>query len=307
MKLLRGFDDAAGYRGGCLAIGNFDGVHRGHQQMFAALARLASERNVPSVVLTFEPHPIDILRPQQAPPRITTSEHKAELIEQCGIDFLLMYQTDLRLLNLSPQDFFDAVVLGEIAASGVVEGPNFFFGRNRAGNIKVLESLCAQAELTLDVVPPIYVGTQMVSSSVIRQLLLDGDFDQANDLLGHRYCVRGTVTEGEARGRTLGFPTANITHIPTVLPRDGVYAGVVNHAGRAWPTAINLGPNPTFKERRRKFEAHLIGFDGDLYGQELEVELIRRLRDTQPFPNVEALKAQLQQDVCAVSEIVNQN
>ena len=163
------------------------------------------------------------------------------------------------------------------------------------------------AELTLDVVPPVFVGTQMVSSSIIRALLLDGDFDQANDLLGHRYCVRGMVSEGAARGRTIGFPTANITHIATVQPRDGVYAGVVNHAGRAWPTAINLGPNPTFGDKRRKFEAHLIGFDGDLYGQEIEVELIRRLRDTQPFPNVEALKAQLQQDIRAVTEIVNQN
>ncbi len=306
MKLLRSFDDNAGYRGGVLAIGNFDGVHCGHQRMFATLTRIARERNVPSVVLTFEPHPIEILRPQEAPPRLTTTEQKAELIEQCGVDVLIVYQTDLRLLNLSADDFFRTVVMGELAASGLVEGPNFFFGRNRTGTIKVLEQLCQREKLTLDIVPPVFVGAQMVSSSAVREAVVTGDVEVANDLLGHPYSVRGLVVKGAVRGRTLGFPTANVTHIATVLPRDGVYAGRVSHNGQDWPAAINLGPNPTFGERRRKFEAHLIGFTGDLYDQSIDIELIGRLRDTRPFSNVDDLKAQLHDDVRRAIEIVRE-
>jgi riboflavin kinase/FMN adenylyltransferase len=305
MKLLAGFEGCSEYRGGMLSIGNFDGVHRGHQQMFASLVSHARELDVPAIVLTFDPHPIEILRPGEVPPRLTTNERKIELIEQCGVDVLITYPTDLRLLNLSPQDFFEAVVLGELDARGLVEGPNFFFGRNRAGDVKVLHQLCQQFGRLLDVVPPVFVGTQMVSSSTVRALIVEGDVTQANDLLGHRYGLRGLVTKGAVRGRTLGFPTANVTHVATVLPRDGVYAGVAYHAGESWPAAINLGPNPTFGERRRKLETHLLGFTGDLYDQMLDIEFVSRLRDTQTFPNVDALKAQLAGDIRHVRQIVS--
>lgn len=305
MKLLAGFEGCSEYRGGMLSIGNFDGVHRGHQQMFASLVSHARELDVPAIVLTFDPHPIEILRPGEVPPRLTTNERKIELIEQCGVDVLITYPTDLRLLNLSPQDFFEAVVLGELDARGLVEGPNFFFGRNRAGDVEVLHQLCQQFGRMLDVVPPVFVGTQMVSSSTVRALIVEGDVTQANDLLGHRYGLRGLVTKGAVRGRTLGFPTANVTHVATVLPRDGVYAGVAYHAGESWPAAINLGPNPTFGERRRKLEAHLLGFTGDLYDQMLDIEFVSRLRDTQTFPNVDALKAQLADDIRHVRQIVS--
>lgn len=305
MKLLAGFEGCSEYRGGMLSIGNFDGVHRGHQQMFASLVSHARELDVPAIVLTFDPHPIEILRPGEVPPRLTTNERKIELIEQCGVDVLITYPTDLRLLNLSPQDFFEAVVLGELDARGLVEGPNFFFGRNRAGDVKVLHQLCQQFGRLLDVVPPVFVGTQMVSSSTVRALIVEGDVTQANDLLGHRYGLRGLVTKGAVRGRTLGFPTANVTHVATVLPRDGVYAGLAYHAGESWPAAINLGPNPTFGERRRKLEAHLLGFTGDLYDQMLDIEFVSRLRDTQTFPNVDALKAQLADDIRHVRQIVS--
>lgn len=297
MKLLSGFEGSNDFRGCMMSIGNFDGVHRGHQHMFACLVRRAREFSVPSVVLTFDPHPIEILRPEQAPPRLTTRERKQELIEQCGIDALIVYATDLRLLNLSPSDFFDAVVVQELDARGLVEGPNFFFGRNRTGDVKILEELCVGAGRLLEVVPPNYVGTQMVSSSCIRSLILEGDVAQANDLLGYRYGIHGTVVKGAARGRTLGFPTANVTHVSTVLPRDGVYAGIAYHDGSSWQAAINLGPNPTFGERRRKLEVHLLDFQGDLYDQKLDIEFVARLRDTQSFPNVDALKAQLQDDI----------
>lgn len=303
MKVLRGFDECSECRGCMLSIGNFDGVHRGHQQMFASLVRQAREQSVPAVVLTFDPHPIEVLRPEQSPPRLTTADDKALLIGQCGVDYLIVYATDLRMLNLGPRDFFEAVVIGELDARGLVEGPNFFFGRNRAGNVQTLQELCQLADRTLEVVPPVFVGTQMVSSSTIRTLILNGQVTEASDLLGHRYSVRGLVSKGAVRGRTLGFPTANVTYVATVLPKDGVYAGVAHHGDGSWAAAINLGPNPTFGERRRKLEVHLLDFNGDLYDQTLEVEFVARIRDTTTFPNVDALKAQLADDVRKVREI----
>jgi riboflavin kinase / FMN adenylyltransferase len=307
MELLRGFDSLDAFRGSFLSIGNFDGVHRGHQQMFACLVRHAREHNVPSCVFTFEPHPIQLLRPEHCPPALTSLEQKAELIEACGVDCMVVYSTDLRLLNLSAEDFFQSVVLGEFDAIGMVEGPNFFFGRNRSGTIKQLTDFCKAADIELDAVPPVFVGTQMVSSSVIRSLLLDGEVEEASDLLGHRYRVAGRVSKGSERGRTIGFPTANLSQVVTVLPLDGVYSGVAWHNGRNWPAAINLGPNPTFGERRRKLEVHLIGFEGDLYDQPLQVEFATRIRETMEFPDVEALKTQLEQDVQQALAVVTRN
>lgn len=307
MKLLRGFDSLEPYRGGYLSIGNFDGVHRGHQQMFACLVRHAREHNVPSCVFTFEPHPIQLLRPEQVPPALTSLEQKAELIEACGVDCMVVYPTDLRLLNLSPEEFFQAVVLGEFNATGLVEGPNFFFGRNRSGTIAQLTDFCTAADIELDVVPPVFVGTRMVSSSVIRSLLLDGDVEEAGDLLGHRYRIAGRVIRGAERGRTIGFPTANLGQLVTVLPLDGVYSAIAIHDGKSWPAAINLGPNPTFGERRRKLEVHLIGFEENLYDQPLQVEFVSRLRDTQEFADLSALKVQLEQDIQEALAVVTRN
>ena len=297
LKLLRGFDPNAGYQNGFLSIGNFDGVHRGHQQMMACLVRHAQKLSVPSVVFTFDPHPIQLLRPYECPPSLTSFDQKAELIEACGVDFLVVYATDLRLLNLSAEEFFASVVLDDFKARGLVEGPNFFFGRDRAGNSEVLKTLCNGAGIGLDVVPPVFVGASMVSSSVVRRLLVEGDVAQANDLLGHHYRVVGRVSHGSERGAKIGFPTANLTHVVTVLPRDGVYAGIVYHDGQRYAAAVNLGPNPTFGEKRRKIEAHLLDFDGDLYGESLELEFVTRLRDTLTFPNAEMLSRQLKQDV----------
>jgi riboflavin kinase/FMN adenylyltransferase len=307
MELLRGLDSLDAFRGGFLSIGNFDGVHRGHQQMFASLVRHAKDRNVPSCVFTFEPHPIQLLRPEHVPPALTSLEQKSELIAACGVDCMVVYPTDLRLLNLSAEDFFQSVVLGEFDALGMVEGPNFFFGRNRSGTVEHLAGFCKAAAIELDAVPPVFVGTQMVSSSVIRGLLVDGEVEEASDLLGHRYRVAGQVAKGAERGRTIGFPTANLAQVVTVLPLDGVYAGVAFNNGRSWPAAINLGPNPTFGERRRKLEVHLIGFEGDLYDQPMQVEFASRIRDTQEFPDVTALKAQLEQDVQQALAVVTGN
>jgi riboflavin kinase / FMN adenylyltransferase len=297
MIVLRGLAEAPKCRNGVVAIGNFDGVHRGHKDIFALLKARAAAKAAPSVVMTFDPHPISVLRPGQTPPPLTTIEHKIALIGACGVDFLIVYPTDRELLSLSPRQFFDTIIVERLAAIGLVEGPNFFFGHDRAGSIETLAGFCAGVGIELQVAPPVLVGQRLVSSSEIRRLLQAGSVREAAQLLGYRYRVDGIVGTGAKRGRTIGFPTANVEQVRTLLPADGVYAGRVR-AGENWhAAAINLGSNPTFAEVQRKLEAHLIDFSGDLYDQPLAVEFIDRLRETRPFASPQALSAQLQQDV----------
>ncbi len=304
MKLLRGFEQPDAYRGGVVSIGNYDGVHRGHQAMVAALVRLARERGVPAVVFTFDPSPIQLLRPEHTPPSLSTLDRKAELLERCGVDCVIAYPTDLELLRLTPEEFFQKVVVGELQASGLVEGPNFFFGRDRAGNVGRLAELCRQHGLLFEVVPPVVVAGEMVSSSRIRRLIAAGELNLAVELLGHPYRLRGRVGRGAGRGRTLGFPTANLEQIPTLVPGEGVYAGVARVGEQTFVAAVHRGPNPTFADHVQKLEVHLDGFDGDLVGQELELDLLRRLRDIRSFESVEALKRQLRADVEAARRVV---
>ncbi len=308
MKLFHGFndaspDDAAAYRGGFVTIGNFDGVHLGHQSMIALLVQRAREANVPAVVLTFEPHPINLLRPEHTPPSLSTLARKIELLCKCGVDCVIAYPTDMELLKLSPHKFFETIIRQNLSARGLVEGPNFFFGRNRAGSIDTLRDLCESTGLTLDIVPSMSIGDRMVSSSVIRSLISDGKIAEAIELLGHPYQVIGEVVSGAGRGQTIGFPTANLSGIETLLPPDGVYAAVSVVDGQQFPAAVNLGANPTFGETARKLEVHLVGFDDDLYGQTLHVDFLARLRDTSSFPNADALKQQLRLDIEEVQQV----
>ncbi len=297
MTLLHGFEPSAPYRGGYVAIGNFDGVHRGHQRMIATLTGHAKADNVPAVVLTFDPHPIELLRPGQVPPRLSTIRRKAELLTRYGVDVVIAYPTDQELLSLSPKDFFSRIVETELDASGLVEGPNFFFGRDRAGNVDTLRELCEASGRKLDIVEPFLEDDAMVSSSRIRRLLVDGEVAEAVELLGHPYQMEGRVVAGAGRGRTLGWPTANLAEIETLFPADGVYAGIMKLDSESYPAAIHLGSNPTFQESTRKLEVHLIGFQGDLYDRKLAVDLIGRVRGTQTFSDANALREQLEKDI----------
>ena len=305
MHVQRGFQQPDQYHGGWITIGNFDGVHRGHQSMLAKLVQQAHAARTPAVVLTFDPHPIALLRPQQTPPALSLLDHKLELFEQHGIDTVVIYPTDRALLQLTPDEFFQTIVLGELNAVGLVEGPNFFFGHHRAGNVGTLKTLCEFAGRTLEVVPAVIVNGRMISSSEVRSRIAGGQMAEAVEMLGHPYRVRGLVSPGSARGRTIGFPTANLEGITTLLPPDGVYAGRCTINGSVYPAAINLGPNPTFGEASRKFEAHLLGFAGDLYGQTLNVDFLARVRDVVRFESSDVLKQQLNQDLETVRALAN--
>ncbi len=304
MPLLRGLDEIADFRGGVVSIGNFDGVHLGHREIVRTLVDRARERGCPAVVLTFDPHPIRLLRPEAEPPSLNTLERKAELLTDVGVDAVVAYPTDRALLSLTPEWFFEQIVREKLDAAGLVEGPNFYFGKDRAGDVDTLRELADAAGITVDVVEPLQAGDAFVSSSRIRAAIADGRLQEAVGLLGHPYRLTGTVGRGAGRGRGLGTPTANLTEVATLLPAHGVYAGTAVVDGTRHAAAVNVGPNPTFGDEATKIEAHLVGFAGDLYGRVLDLDLHTRLRDVRSFESADELRSQIAEDVRRAVEAV---
>jgi riboflavin kinase/FMN adenylyltransferase len=284
-------------REGAVTVGNFDGVHRGHAALLAELRRQARAVNGPAVALTFDPHPLELLRPGQSPPQLTTPEDRARLLHELGADHVLVLRVTREMLALRAAEFFAQVIQERLHTRALVEGTNFGFGRGREGNVQTLAQLCKPAGIHLTVVPPVILDGVEVSSSQVRSALSAGAVRDAASLLGRPYRLPGRVGAGESRGRKLGFPTANLEQARTLIPGDGVYAVRVPHQGQFWAAAANIGPNPTFGENARKIEVHLIGFQGDLYGQPLAVDFMERLRDTRPFRGVAELIEQLQRDI----------
>jgi riboflavin kinase / FMN adenylyltransferase len=298
VKLLREVDALPStVRGGAVAVGNFDGVHRGHARIVERLREQATRVGGPAVVFTFDPHPVRLLRPEHAPPPLTWTDRKANLLEQLGVDAVIAYPTDEALLALSAREFFDRILRELLDARALVEGTNFCFGHDRAGTIDMLRRFAAEASLTLEAVEPITLDGDVVSSSRVRRLIAAGQIDDARRLLTRPYRIRGMVTHGAGRGAKIGFPTANVDAVDTLLPGPGVYAGRAIGGGNIWPAAINVGPNPTFGEQAMKVEAHLVGFHGNLYGAPLELDFVARLRDVRTFAGVAELKEQLHRDV----------
>ncbi len=307
MQLLRSLENLpSACRGGAVAIGNFDGVHRGHARIVEQLLANAREVGGPAVVFTFDPPPAMVLRPEAAPQPLTWIDRKAELLAALGVDAMIAYPTDEALLALSAEEFFERIVLDQLAARAMVEGPNFAFGRGRQGTIELLQALTADAQVRLDVVAPIWDSGEIVSSSRVRKLVANGNVEEAGRLLTAPYRIRGLVSHGAGRGAKIGFPTANLAGVDTLLPAQGVYAGTVDRDQRRIAAAINVGPNPTFGEQAVKIEVHLVDFSGPLYGQTLEVDFLVRLRDIRPFADVAALKTQLAEDVAAAKRIAAQ-
>jgi riboflavin kinase/FMN adenylyltransferase len=294
----------AGCRGGAVSVGNFDGVHLGHLALLRELRRQAGAVGGPAVALTFDPHPLQLLRPDSYPPPLTTIAERARLIETHGAEHVVLLRTTHDLLRLTAEEFFRRVLRDRFDVRAMAEGNNFGFGRDRGGNVSTLAELCRADGVSLVIVPPVEVGGEPVSSSRVRSALQRGAVREAADCLGRPYRLTGTVGTGRRRGATLGFPTANLERAETLIPGNGVYAVRAEASGASWPGAANVGPNPTFGEDARKVEVHLIGFRGDLYGQELTVDFLERLRDTRPFGSVDELIAQLRADVERAAQVV---
>jgi riboflavin kinase / FMN adenylyltransferase len=294
------------FRNGAVTIGNFDGVHRGHVRLIERLKALADEIDGPAVVFTFDPHPARLLHPEAAPLPLIWTEHKAQILGKLAVDAVLVFPTSRSFLELTPRGFFDHVIRDTLGARAMVEGPNFFFGHNRSGNVETLREYCAAAAMRFEVVPPVEIDGQIVSSSRIRQMLLEGRVEEAAAMLGRPHRLRGTVVRGAGRGRQLGFPTANLGHCQTLAPAAGIYAGLTRIGTEAHPAAISVGGNPTFGENALKIEAFLLDFCGDLYDRPLEVDFLARLRAMRKFPSPEALIEQMGLDVEAVRRVVQE-
>ena len=312
MELFRKLDSfPQSLRHGALTIGNFDGVHRGHAQVIKRLKHHADQLGTAAIVFTFDPHPVGVLAPHQAPVPLTWTDRKASLLSELGVDIVIAYPTDRALLSLTCDEFFQQIIVDQIGAKAMVEGPNFFFGKDRGGDVDVLTDLCEKNKMTLEVMAPVSDGQnsemQLISSSRIRASVGEGDVSTAAAMLTRPYRIRGVVTHGMARGAQLGFPTANLDAIDTLVPGKGVYAGRTWIDQRSHWSAIHIGPNPTFGENCLKVESHILDFDGSLYGQAIEVDFISRLRDILNFGSRDQLQQQLQKDIAQTRRISEQH
>jgi len=305
VKLLRNLDQVTDQlRGGAVSIGNFDGVHLGHARIIKKLIKRSKQVEGSSIVFTFEPHPVRILRPHQAPPSLTSIERKKELLEELGVDVMIAFPTDENFLQLSSHDFFEQILLKNLNAKAIVEGPNFFFGHDRLGNVDVMGQFCAAVNIQFEVVEPFVYNGQIVSSSRIRRAIASGNVADAAAMLTRPYRIHGTVVPGARRGAKLGFPTANIDKIDTIMPGPGIYAGQAIVENKSLPAAINIGPCPTFDENTHRIESHILDFDDDIYGANLRVDLLEQLREIKKFDNVDKMTEQLKLDVQRTREVL---
>jgi riboflavin kinase / FMN adenylyltransferase len=284
--------------GATVTVGSFDGVHLGHQAVLREIDRRARAAGRASVLVTFDPHPLEVVNPDAAPPLLTTGPERLEILALSPLDYVVLLRFDRYLAGLTPEGFVREVLLERCAVRELVIGHDHGFGRGRSGDVETLRRLGAIHGFEVDVVDPVDFGGQPVSSSRIRRAVAGGDLASAAAMLGRPYGVVGRVAQGERRGRLLGVPTINLSELSPrkLLPPDGVYAVRVEWRGGGAGGMMNQGPRPTFQDGRRMLEAHLFGFDGDLYGEWVRIEWVKRLRDIERFDSVEHLLKQLQHD-----------
>jgi len=280
-----------------LALGNFDGVHRGHRKILDRVKRVASERGGAAIVMTFDPHPPRVVRPDKAPPLLMTTAQRLESIAATGVHGAAIVRFTLELSRWTPEAFVQAVLVDWLRVAEVWVGANFLFGHDRAGNFTLLRALGSRYGFNTEKIDPVRYKDFVVSSTRIRRLLGEGRVDEAGALLGHQYYVDGTVVEGDRRGRTIGFPTANLQTENELLPPHGVYATTSTIGGVVRPSVTNVGVRPTVdRSGRTQVETHLFNFDQNLYGQRIRVGFVQRIRDERAFESVDALRAQIGAD-----------
>jgi riboflavin kinase/FMN adenylyltransferase len=282
-----------------LAIGVFDGVHRGHQAVISTSADHARAANGTPVVLTFDPHPEKVLRPERAPHLLTATQHKIALIRDLGVGNLLIINFDKQFAATEPEDFVAALVAHSKPLREICVGHEWSFGKNRRGNLELLKKLGAKSNFDVVGIPPVKISKAVVSSTAIRQAIEKGDFAKAAEMLGREYTILGTVTHGDNLGKKIGFPTANLSAHSEQFPLNGVYAAEARIDHESHRGVINLGVRPTISggKSERVLEIHLFDFNRDIYGQDVEVRFLRFLRPEKKFANVEALVEQIRQDV----------
>jgi riboflavin kinase/FMN adenylyltransferase len=294
-------------KGVVLTIGNFDGVHRGHQAILAAGRRRADAVTAPLVAMTFDPHPLAILTPEHVPPALTPLDEKLHLLELHRADIAVVVRSSRAFLQLTADDFIQQIVLDRFRPAAMVEGASFGFGRKRQGDVYMLQAAGRQHGFEVEIVEPVRVALggkpdAVISSSLVRQLLGSGAVSEAAACLGHPYALTGTVVHGAGRGRSLGFPTANVAPTSQMIPAEGVYAGRARLDRQETPAAISIGHNPTFGGQSVIVEAHLLDYREELYDHPIRIEFLEWLRPQHRFESPEALIEQIARDVARTRE-----
>ena len=280
-----------------LALGNFDGLHRGHVKIVERVRLRATELRATAAVLTFDPHPPRVVRPDKAPLLLMTMEQKIHSLAQAGMDGVAVVRFTRDLSRWEPEEFVRAVLVDWVGVAEVWVGANFLFGHDRTGNFSLLRSLGARYGFRVEKIDPVRYKEFVVSSTRIRRLVSEGRVDEAGALLGHHYFIDGTVVEGAKRGQTQGFPTANLRTDNELMPPNGVYATTVTVDEVIHPAVTNVGVRPTFEVNgQRVVEAHLFDFNDDLYGRRVRLAFVQHLRDERPFPDTGALQRQIASD-----------
>jgi riboflavin kinase/FMN adenylyltransferase len=285
------------FEGSVVTIGNFDGVHKGHLEVFRRLKEKSRRLDLSSIVLTFEPHPLKVLAPDKAPELITTFEQKADLISASGIDCLVVIPFTTEFSSTSADEFVRNTLCDSLGMRHIIIGHDYAFGRGREGNYMTLERIGAERGFTLEDMNPIGENGIVFSSSLVRRMVTDGDMESVSKILGRYYMISGRVVHGREIGQTLGFPTANISTFNELIPKDGVYAVMVSVEGKLVKGACNIGRNPTFDARKHTIEVFLLDFSGQIYDREIAICFVERLRDVRKFPDVSALMRAIGQDV----------
>ena len=285
-------------RGTTVTVGTFDGVHPGHRAVLEEIESRARSAGRKSLLVTFEPHPLEVVNPAAAPPLLTSGPERREILAQMELDYVVFLRFDRTLAGMSPEVFVREVLERRFNMKELVIGYDHGFGRGRSGDVETLRRLGAEDRFLVDVVPPVEIGGHPVSSTQIRRAITGGDLAGAARLLGRPYTVSGRVVAGAGRGRTIGIPTVNLGGMPArkLFPPDGVYAVWAETPRGRFGGMLNQGPRPTFGESSRSVEAHLFGFSGDLYNCWIRLEWVERLRDTRKFGSPEELKTQLSED-----------
>jgi riboflavin kinase/FMN adenylyltransferase len=301
MEILRSIPELAHLPGPLfLAIGVFDGVHRGHQAVISTSAEHAQSENGTPVVVTFDPHPMKVLRPTDAPHLLTATKHKITLIRALGVRHLLVIKFDQAFAATAPEDFVQQLVTHSKPLREICVGHEWSFGKGRRGNLALLRKLGAQFDFEVVGIPAVTLGNgELVSSTAIRHAIEAGDFAKAAEMLGREYTILGTVVRGEHLGKKIGFPTANLSAHSEQFPPNGVYFAQAVLAGTVYPGVVNLGYRPTVSSGKseRVLEIYLLDFDQEIYGKDVEVRFVRYLRPEQKFENLDALAKQIELDV----------
>jgi riboflavin kinase/FMN adenylyltransferase len=280
-----------------LALGNFDGMHRGHRKILDRMRRVATERGVTSVIMTFDPHPPRVVRPDKAPPLLMTKAQKLEAIADAGVQGAAIVRFTPELSRWEPETFVRTVLVDWLRVSEVWVGANFLFGHDRSGNFSLLRVLGGRYGFKAEKIDPVRYKDFVVSSTRVRRLVSEGRVDEAGALLGHQYYIDGTVVRGNQRGRTLGFPTANLCTENELLPPNGVYATTTQIGPVVYPSVTNVGTRPTVDDSGRiVVETHIFNLDRDLYGESIRVGFVQRLRDERAFDSLDLLRAQIDAD-----------